>query len=142
MFIAAFGVACAVQFETLNSTRNENEIIAPSPMDRITNLTLATMKRCLDKSDSVDCLRQKLLKALDLAIRDNGTWRVNEYIAFDRSPEFDLQSHTVDGLGRSEDIVDNTISGKLSQLMQSRRVQFHTNLVPAQNEGKSSRTYK
>lgn len=126
--------ASAVQFVPSNTTMSEeNSPNVPSPIDRITNLTLTTLKRCLDTSDSVDCLRQKFLKALDLAIRDNGTWRISENVAFERSPEFAFR--TLDGLGRSEDIENETVTGKLSQLLQSRRVQFHTNLAPAANEG-------
>lgn len=101
-------------------------------MDRITNLTLATVKRCLDTSDSVECMRQKFLRALDLAIRDNNTWRINENVAFERSPEFEIPLRPADGLGRSD---EDTVSAKLGQLMRSRRVQFHTNLVPTESEG-------
>lgn len=104
-------------------------------MDRIKNLTLTTVKRCLDTSDAVECIRKKFVKALDLAIRDNGTWRINENVAFERCPDYEIHSTRLDGLGRSEDIVDDTISGKLSELMRSRRVQFHTNLAPTESEG-------
>lgn len=132
LLIATLSFVSAVQFVPLNSTRiDEDRSNAPSPMDRITNLTLSTVKRCLDSSDSVECLRQKFLKALDLAIRDNGTWRINEYVAFERSPDYELHTRSVEGLGRSEQVGDDTVTGKLSQLLQSRRVQFHTNLVPS-----------
>lgn len=138
LIITTVRFASATQFDSFNSTWTDGSPSSEtSPLERISNVTLTVLRRCLDTSEAAGCLRQKMMKALDYAIRDNGTWRINDYVTFERNPEYEAEERMIaaDTMGRADDPVDNTVSGKLSKLLRSRRVQMYTNLVPTVNEG-------
>lgn len=107
----------------------------------VANRTLSMVRRCLDTVNTTDCFRTKLLRALDIAIHDNGDWHLNEFVTLGRNPEYAAATGVPDPTAatareqRKEEY--DSVTGKLNELLRSRRVQFQTNLLPtnSHNEG-------
>lgn len=97
----------------------------------VANMSMTIVRRCLDRANSTECFRGKLLKALDMAIRDGGDWHINDYVTFGRNPEYaNISESLAAGRDGRTDYDDSSITGKLNELLRSRRVQFQTNLAP------------
>lgn len=117
--------------------QNSGSASVPGAADAMTwttaaNMSMTIVRRCLDRANSTECFRGKLLRALDMAIRDGGDWHINDYVTLGRNPEYANTSKDsiADGRDGRTDYEDTSITGKLNELMRSRRVQFQTNLMP------------
>lgn len=137
MWVVAITVAAVLAvsapFACAQNTADDSSV--SSPWNRVANMSMLIARRCLDDANTTECFRGKLLRALDMAIRDRADWHINDYVTFGRDPEFANASAARDA--RQQDYDENSVTGKLNELLRSRRVQFQTSLLPTASEGES-----